>query len=86
MAVGGRCIDVEKSLKEAQDATRVGALAPEIDWIGAAAAVELIKHHFKNSAFDLRTEQRRRTGARQSEAGDTHHEGGMGCVDAGVVG
>jgi hypothetical protein len=51
MAVGNRRVDVEKSLKEAQDATRVGALAPEIEWISAAAAVELIKPNFKNSAF-----------------------------------
>jgi hypothetical protein len=51
MAIGNRHVDVEKALREAQDATRVGVLVKEIEWISAAAAVELIKPHFKNSAY-----------------------------------
>jgi hypothetical protein len=50
MAVGNRHVDVKKALQEAEDAARLGPLST-VEWISAAAAVELIKPHFNNSAF-----------------------------------
>lgn len=50
MAVGNRHVDVKKAMQDAEDATRVGALAKEIDWISAVSAIEFIKPHFNNSA------------------------------------
>jgi hypothetical protein len=48
MAVGNRHVDVQKALKEAQDAM---ASAEGIEWISAASAIAQLKPFLKNSAY-----------------------------------